>query len=299
MLVRILTGVVGVPLAVVLIFFPGGLPFAVAMGAISVLGAMEFYRGVRKIGARPVEWAGLAAVLFFVVSATTFRYSDGTTVGAVFPTVLTLLLIASFCVEMVRTERAPILNVGTTVFGAIYVGWLISHLVVLRGVVLGPIPDTSMLHQAPPAPTVTVGSYHPEVGACLVMLAFVCTWACDTCAYFFGRAFGKTKIAPKLSPNKTIEGSIAGLVGTMVVAMLAGWVIDLPWYHGLALGAMFGVLSQLGDLSESSIKRELDMKDFGTIVPGHGGILDRFDSLLFTGPAAYYYAMLFLQHWPR
>lgn len=299
MLIRILTGVVGIPLAVFLIFFPGGLPFAVAIGAISVLGAMEFYRGVRKIGARPVEWAGLAAVVFFVVSSTTFRYSNGATVGAIFPTVLTVLLIASFCVEMARSKRAPILNVGTTLFGAIYVGWLISHLVVLRGVVLGPIPDSPMLNTVSDPHSVLIGSYHAELGACLVMLTFVCTWACDTCAYFFGRAFGKTKIAPKLSPNKTVEGSIAGLLGTMAVAMLAGWAIHLPWYHGLALGTIFGVLSQLGDFSESSIKRELDMKDFGSIVPGHGGILDRFDSLLFTGPAAYYYAVLFLQHWPK
>ncbi len=290
MLVRILTGLVGIPLAFFLIFAQTGVPFAVAMGIISILGAMEFYRGVRKIGARPVEWAGLLAVLFFAISATTFRYADRTTVGAIFPTALTLLLIASFCVEMIRTDRSPILNVGTTVFGAIYVGWLISHLVILRGVVLGS-GDT--------VPTIAVGPLHPEVGACLVMLTFLSTWACDTSAYFFGRAFGKTKIAPKLSPNKTVEGSIAGLLGTIVVASIAGWVIHLPWYHGLAMGAIFGILSQLGDLSESSIKRELNIKDFGTIVPGHGGILDRFDSLLFTGPAAYYYAMLFLQHWAK
>jgi phosphatidate cytidylyltransferase len=291
MLVRILTGLVGIPLAVFLIFVPRGLPFAIAMGIISVLGAMEFYKGVRKIGARPVEWAGLLAVLFFVFSARTFRYADGTTIGAMFPTALTLLLILSFCVEMTRRERAPILNVGTTVFGAIYVGWLISHLVVLRGVWLqGLSGEPGIIH---------VGPFRPEVGACLVMLTFLSTWACDTSAYFFGRSFGKTKIAPKLSPNKTVEGSLAGLAGTIVVASIAGWVIHLPWYHALAMGAIFGVLSQLGDLSESSIKRELDIKDFGTIVPGHGGILDRFDSLLFTGPAAYYYAVLFLQHWPK
>jgi len=291
MLARIATGVVGIPLAVFLIFFPGGVPFAVAMAAVSILGAREFYKGVRKKGARPVEWAGLAAVLFFVISATTFRYLDRTTIGAIFPTALTLLLIASFCVEMVRSERAPIVNVGSTIFGAIYVGWMISQLVVLRQV---------WLVSGDPVRQISVGPFkHLEVGACLVMLTFVSTWACDTCAYFFGRALGRTKIAPKLSPNKTVEGSIAGLVGTMAVAMLAGWVIDLPWYHGLALGVIFGVLSQLGDLSESSIKRELGIKDFGTIVPGHGGVLDRFDSLLFTGPAAYYYVVLFLQHWPK
>jgi len=291
MLVRLLTALVGIPLAVVLVFFPGGIPFAVAMGAISVLGVMEFYKGVRKIGARPVEWAGVLAVLFFVFSARTFSYADRTTVGAMFPTALTLLLILSFCVELIRRERAPILNVGSTVFGAIYVGWLISHLVVLRGVWLvglTPVPHT-----------VTVGPYHPEIGACLVMLTFLGTWACDTGAYFIGRAFGKTKLAPRLSPNKTWEGAAGGFVSSIVVTTIAGYVIHLPLAHCLALGALFGVLTQLGDLSESSIKRELDIKDFGTMVPGHGGILDRFDSLLFTGPVAYYYAVLFLNHWPK
>lgn len=288
MLYRILTALVGIPLAFVLVFWPGGIPFAAAMGVISILGVMEFYKGVRKIGARPVEWAGLLAVLFFVFSATTFRYTNGTTVGAIFPTVLTLLLILSFSVEMVRRERAPILNVGSTVFGSIYVGWLMSHLVVLRGVHLG-VSESELLHWNPLR----------DPGACLVMLTFLGTWACDTGAYFIGRSFGKTRLAPRLSPNKTWEGAAGGFASSIVVTLIAGYIIHLPPVHSLALGALFGLLTQLGDLSESSIKRELDIKDFGTLVPGHGGILDRFDSILFTGPVAYYYAVLFLNHWPK
>ncbi len=288
MLYRILTAVVGIPLAFVLVFWPGGIPFAVAMGTVSILGAIEFYRGVRKVGARPVEWAGLLAVLFFVFSARTFRYADGTTIGAIFPTALTLLLILSFTVEMIRRERAPIVNVGSTVFGAIYVGWLISHLVVLRGVHLG-VPEIDLRHWNP------LG----DPGASLVMLTFVGTWACDTGAYFLGRAFGKTKLAPKLSPNKTWEGAVGGFLSSIVITLGAGYIIHLPLVHSLALGALFGLFTQLGDLSESTIKRELGIKDFGTLVPGHGGILDRFDSVLFTGPIAYYYAVLFLNNWPR
>jgi phosphatidate cytidylyltransferase len=240
---------------------------------------MEFYSGVRKTGARPIEWAGLLAVAMFVVSARTYERS---TIGAVFPAVLTSLLILSFLNELLRARRAPLVNVGTTVFGAIYVGWLISHLVVLRGI----------------TGEVMVGSRETTAGACLVMYAFLCTWACDTGAYFIGKFYGKTKLAPKLSPNKTVEGSVAGVVCAILIAAIAGVVIKLPPGHALALGAIFGVLSQLGDLSESAIKREIGIKDFGAIVPGHGGILDRFDSLLFTGPAAYYYAVLFLQNWP-
>lgn len=281
MLARILTGVVGIPLAFVLVFWPGGKPFAAAIGIVALLGAREFYNGIRKLGADPVEWAGLVAVFLLAVVARTYERSH---IGSLFPAILTLLLILSFCVEMYREKRAPLVNVGATIFGVIYVGWLISHLVALRQID-GPI---------------NVAGCATTTGAVLVMFTLVCTWACDTGAYFIGKSLGKHKLAPKLSPNKTVEGSIGGLAGSMLLAVVLGvFVIHLPAHHALAMGALFGVLCQLGDLSESAIKRELGIKDFGTIVPGHGGILDRFDSLLFTGPVAYYYAVLFLQHWPK
>ena len=278
MLARILTAIVGIPLAVFLVFYPGGLPLAVAIGLIAVLGVLELYALVRKTGARPVEWAGVAAVVLFVVSARTYERSQ---IGAIFPAVLTLLLILSFCWELIRPKRSPIVNVGSTVFGAIYVGWLISHLVVLRGI----------------GGNVLVGSYTVEAGAALVMFTFLCIWASDTGAYFFGKYYGRTRIAPRLSPNKTVEGSVAAVVCAVLIAAVAGVVINLPAAHALALGLMFGVLCQLGDLSESAIKREVAIKDSGKIVPGHGGILDRFDSTLFAAPAAYYYVVLFLSDW--
>ena len=145
----------------------------------------------------------------------------------------------------------------------------------------------------------SVYGYPVSSRACLVMFAFICTWACDTGAFFTGKAFGKHKIAPVLSPNKTYEGSLGGLVFTMLIALGAGYIIKLPWHHSIIMGALFGILSQVGDLSESAIKREIGIKDFGSVVPGHGGFLDRIDSMLFTAPAAYYYCVLFLQNWPK
>lgn len=282
MLARILTTLIGIPLAVFLILYPGGLPFACAIGAVAFLGALEFYGHVRKMGARPVEWAGLLAAVLFVVSARTYHGSE---IGAIFPAVLTFLLILSFCVELGRKNRSPIENVGVTLFGAIYVGWLISHLVVLRGIT---------------GRNLTILSWTKEPGAWLVMFTFLCAWACDISAYLIGRKYGTKKIAATLSPNKTVEGSVAGLIGSVLVAMIAGiFVIKMPPQHAFALGVMFGVLCQLGDLSESAIKRQLSIKDFGTVVPGHGGVLDRFDGLLFAAPAAYYYTVLFLGHWLR
>lgn len=291
-LTRVLSAVVAIPLAVILIFYPGGIPFAVAIGLIAIAGTHEYYNGVRKLNARPVEILGLLAVALFVVSALRYERSQ---IGAIFPAVLTLLLIASFCVELVRKDRAPLVNVGATLFGAIYVGWLIMHLVVLReipgNVTVGPY--TLFFGK------VALGQYIREAGAWLVMMAFICTWVSDTGAFFVGKFLGKRKLAPKLSPNKTVEGSIGGLVGALASVMIVGTIIALPWYHSLALGAIMGVLCQLGDLSESAIKREVGLKDFGHVLPGHGGVLDRMDSMLFTGPAMYYYVVLFLANWPK
>ena len=266
-----------IPLSVLCVFYPGGIPFAAFAGAVSLIAAHEFYQGVRRLGAHPVEPVGLLAVALFVFSARTYQIKE---ISSIFPAVLTLLLIVSFCIELIRRKRAPLVNVGATVLGAIYVGWLIMHLVVLRGI-----------HG-----TVTVGHYTGERGAWLVMLTLICTWACDSGAYFTGRFLGKTKIAPNLSPNKTFEGSLGGLAGSVIAGLITGWlIIGLPWYHALALGSLLGVLCQLGDLSESAIKREIGVKDFGNIMPGHGGMLDRLDSLLFSGPMVYYYVVLFLR----
>jgi phosphatidate cytidylyltransferase len=279
MLTRILTSLVLVPLAVFLTFYPGGLPFAVAIGIVAVLGGVEFYSGVRKTGARPIVWAGLAAIVTFVVGA---RISTIGSDSIWLPAVITLLVMLCFLVELFRRNRAPLINVGSTVLGAVYVGWLLSHLVLLRGV---------------NGKNVVVGSYSEEPGAWLLMLTFLGTWACDTGAYFIGKFYGRTKLAPRLSPGKTVEGSVAGLVSAVLLAVIFGLVIKLPPQHALALGLIFGVMTQVGDLSESAVKRELQIKDFGSLIPGHGGILDRFDSLLFTGPVVYYYAAFLLKEW--
>ena len=122
-----------------------------------------------------------------------------------------------------------------------------------------------------------------------MLFVAVCVWSVDTFAYFFGRWFGKNKLAPQLSPGKTIEGSIGGLIGAILVGGAFGHWIHLPLMHGLAVGALAGVMGQVGDLFESALKREMGIKDFGRVLPGHGGALDRFDSLLFVAPLAYLY----------
>ena len=279
MCARILTGLVGIPLAVVLIFYPGGLPLAAAAGVIAVFGALEFYGGARGRGTRPIEWTGLAAALLFVLWA---RTSGDAASGLTMRALLMLCLLLAFCVELLRRNRTPLTDLGVTVFGAVYTGWLISHVVLLRAV----------------EGSVTTWSWTAEAGAWLLMFVFVCTWACDTCAYFIGKFYGHTKFAPKVSPNKTVEGAVAGFVGAVLAGAILGTIINLPAQHSLVMGAIIGVFSELGDFSASAIKRDMGIKDFGQLIPGHGGILDRFDSVLFSGTAAYYYFALFLQNWP-
>ncbi len=152
-------------------------------------------------------------------------------------------------------------------FGTVYIGWMLSHLVLLRGL---------------------------EGGIALIFFVFLVTWASDTAAYYVGSSFGRHKLAPQISPGKTFEGAIGGLAGSVVMAVIAkfGFVPWLDLVDSLVIGLLFGSIGQAGDLFESSLKRHAGVKDSGTLLPGHGGLLDRVDSLIFTSPAFYYYVML-------
>jgi phosphatidate cytidylyltransferase len=161
-------------------------------------------------------------------------------------------------------------------FGAIYIGLSLGSFVLLRSL----------------QPRIRVGPFGPEDrGAWLMLLVSVCVWATDTAAYFVGRGVGRRKLAPTLSPGKTVEGALGGLVGGLVAGGLFGAWLRLTPYDALTLGALAAVAGQIGDLWESALKRELGIKDFGAIMPGHGGALDRFDSLLFVAPLAYLYLL--------
>ena len=136
-------------------------------------------------------------------------------------------------------------------------------------------------------------------GLCLVFLVFLSSWVSDTCAYLVGVAFGKHKLTPKLSPKKTIEGSIGGIAGSVLLGALYGWVFAehlLAAFENPAIGCALvcglgAIISQIGDLAASGMKRNYEVKDYGRLIPGHGGILDRFDSVIFTAPIIYYLAL--------
>lgn len=276
MLARIISGIVGIPLLVLLVFLEQGLPFILGVGVLSIIGMLEFYEAIRKTGARPQVWMGLTSAFLFLFAARQGLRS----LEFELPAVLTLLVIASLTVELALRDRAPIKNLGATFLGAVYVGWLFSYLIALRS--LGGTVRVSVIDGELP------------LGACLVLYVVFVAWASDTGGYFIGRKFGRHKLAPVLSPGKSWEGLTAGVVTAVVMSVLMGGLIAWPWWQTVLVGIGIALVGVVGDLAESSMKRDIGIKDFGTVLPGHGGILDRFDSLLFAAPLFYYYVTAIL-----
>jgi len=276
LVMRFVSGFIGIPLLLILVFVENGLPFILGVGLISIIGLHEFYRGVRQTGAEPQEWVGLASAFLFLFAARHQFHAERFSL----PGVLTVFVIATLTIELLRKNRAPIKNLGSTFLGAVYVGWLFSYLVGIRS-----IQGSFHLRGVPwPVPS----------GAWLVLFVVFAAWAADTGAYLVGRKWGRHRLALVLSPGKSWEGTFAGFASSILMSLIMGRAMAMPWANAAVLGIGIGVASLIGDLAESGIKRDLGIKDFGSILPGHGGILDRFDSLLFAAPLFYYYVTLIL-----
>jgi phosphatidate cytidylyltransferase len=185
---------------------------------------------------------------------------------------LSVIFVGIMILELGRKERGlAVYHISVTVFGVFYIGWLGSHLILLRE-----LPHLKGLDYS--------------LGFSFVIVTFALTWCYDTGAYFVGIWLGRHKLFPSISPGKTIEGAIGGVLGSLIGIFIVRAAIA-PYLTaaqsiGLALGA--SVVGQLGDLCESMIKRDVKIKDSSRTIPGHGGVLDRFDSLLFTAPLIYY-----------
>jgi phosphatidate cytidylyltransferase len=157
--------------------------------------------------------------------------------------------------------------VALVLLGVCYCAWLLGHAIWLRAL---------------------------AGGAGLTYLLVGVTWCGETAAYFVGRTWGRHRLAPRISPSKTVEGAVAQLAASVGVALLGGRLVGLAVIHGVGIGLLLGVVGQVGDLAESFLKRSAQTKDTGGLVPGHGGLLDRLDSLLFNVPALYYYVKVFM-----
>lgn len=282
----------------------GGWSFFALTGALAVVALGEYYSALQAKGMRPNVGLGfLCSLLILYVTQHTIdvyhiagEYGVGRLAGANLEAEADALhltvLILMFCVAgtlIAQFRRPPgqsaVTNTATTVFGVIYLGLLFTFLLRLRYI------DVPMLTGVE-----SPGAVAERLGAILMVLGPV--WVGDAMAYFVGSTVGRTKLAPLVSPNKTVEGAVAGLVSCVLGSLALGLWLHLPAWHAALLGLLIGVVGQLGDLGKSTLKRDLGIKDFGSVFGPHGGVLDRFDAMLFTIPLAYWYFWFILMHVP-
>jgi phosphatidate cytidylyltransferase len=271
---RVGFAVVAIPLALLLVWY-GGLPLVLLLVAAATLATRELFDLAERQQIRPARVLGLgsAAAISPIAYAAIASPATRAVVDAAWPYAAAIWLIAILTWALLTrapTDR-PLAAVGVTVLAVAYAGALPAFLLDMR-------------HHG--------HGLRSWAGAWLVFFPLVVTWVCDTAAMFGGRAFGGAKLAPTVSPGKTRSGSLAGVVGSLAVApVFAAAVfprvgVAVPLWQLLVVAAVLGVIGQIGDLAESLFKREAGVKDSSQLIPGHGGVLDRLDSLYFVIPAA-------------
>jgi phosphatidate cytidylyltransferase len=264
---RVLSAAVLIPL-VASLTYAGGWLLAGILFLVAVRAAYELFHLMEDAGYRPsLEASALIMALLLAVA----RFPELNLLGLV----LAVAVIVSLIWQLLRPPTGHPTQSWALTFGvALWLGWLISHFIQLRDL----------------SPAFGLG-----IGTRWLALMFLVTWVNDSAAYFVGKAIGRHPCCPYLSPKKTWEGTIGGWFGGLAATALLGyWLVDLPWVHGLILGALVAIVAPFGDLAKSMVKRQMGVKDFSALIPGHGGMFDRIDSLLFVAPVMYYYATLVL-----
>ena len=270
---RVITALLGIPLLIATIWFDKPLPwFTVVVAIWGLLAVFEFYRLVTAAKVPPLTYFGLIWTLLFILS----RNSDLLSilephfdVNLLTPLLLVSAVIISLIWLLLRPQReGAFIGWAWTIAGILYVGWLLSYFVALRGM---------------------------DGGRNWIFFTLFTTFASDSAAFFVGRAWGKHHLALRISPGKTWEGAIAGVFGAIIVSLFfilpTPLFLPLIYWQAVLLGLLVSIFGQLGDLAESLFKRNMGVKESGKLIPGHGGLLDRMDSVVFAGVVVYYYVV--------
>ncbi len=300
--VRIITAILAIPIIILLTIY-GDIFFLVFVLIISFLTQNEFYKLASLKGSKPLSGIGLfigslivisffhKKIQFFVV-----EFFEKYNVFIPFPSQTQLLLIISvlaiitiLLVEMFRNRENAIQNISTTVLGIFYVPLFFGTLVGIRELF---VPFDFPVYRFFPVDVNLSDSVKDQIylwGGYTVLTIFATIWICDTTAYFGGTLFGKHKLFKRVSPNKTWEGAICGFVFSIATVVAAKYLfLDyLSVGNAVCIGVIVGVFGQLGDLAESKLKRDAGVKDSSAMIPGHGGVFDRFDSVLFVAPLVF------------
>lgn len=266
LLPRVLVGVVGIPF-LSFMALRGGLFLLGLVDLIILFGLWEFFSLMEAKGVRPYKFLGIGGGLFLSWLAY-FRNNLGNEIF------LTLVLLIIMVAELARRkQQQSIFHIAATILGIFYVSWLSSHFILLREL------------------SGQMGRKYAD-GGWYLLTVFIITWVCDTGAYGVGLAWGRHPLLLRVSPKKTVEGTIGGVVTALLAGLLLGGIFLkglLALRHFLVIGLIVGIIGQIGDLVESLLKRDAQVKDTSQLLPGHGGVLDRFDSLLFAVPVTYWY----------
>ncbi len=264
---RFIVGFVAIPAILVALYF-GHIYFFIFCLIVAAGMSLEFHNLVRKAG--PATILGLTLPFTLLVAFDVY-FLNGEHVF----TVLTILVLLTFTGELFRRERKPLQNIPATIIAAIYPALFMFYVYIRE----------TVPHD---------GWTYNDSGRLLIVI-FVSIWVCDTFAYIIGSLFGKRKLAPGISPKKTVEGAAAGFLASMISVFIFSTLL-MPAFNLIdifIIGLIIGIAGQAGDLVESLFKREADLKDSSNIIPGHGGFLDRFDSSLFIAPMLYLYLYYF------
>ncbi len=258
MFIRIVSALIGIPL-LIFIITKGGLILVFSVLLISLLGLKEFYNAFNNIEIYPLK---SISYIFTIGLFLAFLSNNEELVQLNFYLIIILLLIINLF-----NQKNILIESGITLIGYFYIAFSLFHIVLLS-----------------------------DKYTILIWFVFIIAWSTDTFAYFSGYFFGSRKLMPSVSPKKTIEGSIGGIIGSIVSSYLYSYFM-VPEFivHSIVLGLIGSILSQFGDLIASKIKRYVKIKDFGNLMPGHGGVLDRFDSILIIAPFIYYYIFIFVR----
>jgi len=266
---RVLVSVFAIPLIIAACYF-GNIYFFLFALAIALISFYEFYLMAGNKGANVNFYVGIFAISILMFNSYLHFFDRYT--------FLIVVVFLAALIELFRNDGSAIINLGTTLLGIFYIGLFSSALVDIR-------------------------EFYPNIGdhylhgGYLIISVLATIWICDSAAYFAGLSLGKHKLFPRVSPKKSWEGAIFGFVFAILTMITAHFVVldFLSLKGAIILGVLIGIFGQIGDLVESLIKRDAEVKDSSALIPGHGGIFDRFDSLLFSAPVI----LLYLKYFAR
>ena len=265
---RVLVALIAGPVVILAVYFGRWANLILFLG-ISVISMVEFFKMSQTKGTFPMVWLSVLAGIGIMLDAYFAAFAH------VLPILAGFLVMAGI-LELWRMEGSRFHNLGVSFLGVGYIGLLLSYFVAIR--------------ELPPS----LGVPYRQ-GGIWALTILLCFWIGDSAAYFLGSSLGKHKLASRVSPKKTVEGAVAGFLAMMLVALVSKWwfVPEWTWLDAAIVGGLCGTVGQLSDLVESQFKRDAGVKDSSNLLPGHGGLFDRFDVLFLTSPVIYYFLRYF------